>query len=183
MGTLKTTNIQTITGSGTLTLGTSGETVSFASGVTGLNYPAFHAFISSNQTVSDSVDTKVQCDTELLDTDGCYDNSTNYRFTPTVAGKYFVFGQVRGDSTGADSLARVIVKIFKNGANAAAAQNFGSVTNYSNVYSPFVSVILDMNGTSDYIELFGFVDSASGTPEFVSGTVPISHFGAYRIGT
>ena len=34
MGTLKTTNIQTITGSGTLTLGTSGETVSLGSGVT-----------------------------------------------------------------------------------------------------------------------------------------------------
>ena len=34
MGTLKTTNIQTITGSGTLTLGTSGETVNVPSGVT-----------------------------------------------------------------------------------------------------------------------------------------------------
>ena len=34
MGTLKTTNIQTITGSGTLTLGTSGETVALGSGVT-----------------------------------------------------------------------------------------------------------------------------------------------------
>ena len=34
MGTLKTTNIQTITGSGTLTLGTSGETVSLGSGAT-----------------------------------------------------------------------------------------------------------------------------------------------------
>ena len=34
MGTIKATNIQTITGSGTLTLGTSGETVSVGSGVT-----------------------------------------------------------------------------------------------------------------------------------------------------
>ena len=34
MGTLKTTNIQTITGSGTLTLGTSGETVALGSGAT-----------------------------------------------------------------------------------------------------------------------------------------------------
>ena len=34
MGTIKTTNIQTITGSGTLTLGTSGETISVPSGVT-----------------------------------------------------------------------------------------------------------------------------------------------------
>ena len=34
MGTLKTTNIQTITGSGTVTLGTSGETFALGSGVT-----------------------------------------------------------------------------------------------------------------------------------------------------
>ena len=34
MGTLKTTNIQTITGSGTLTLGTSGETLTVPTGVT-----------------------------------------------------------------------------------------------------------------------------------------------------
>ena len=33
MGTLKTTNIQTITGSGTLTIGQSGETVEIPSGV------------------------------------------------------------------------------------------------------------------------------------------------------
>ena len=183
MGTLKTTNIQTITGSGTLTLGTSGETVSFASGVTGLNYPAFHAYLSPNQTVSDNVNTKAQCDTELLDTDNCYDNSTNYRFTPTVAGKYFVFGQVRGDSTGSDSLARVLTKIYKNGVNVVSANNFGSVTNYSNVFSPYVSIILDMNGTSDYVELFGLIDSSSGTPEIVGGTVAVTHFGAYRIGT
>ena len=39
----------------------------------------------------DSATTKAQIDTEILDTDKCYDNSTNYRFTPTVAGKYYVY--------------------------------------------------------------------------------------------
>ena len=34
MGTIKTTNIETITGSGTLTLGQSGETISVPSGAT-----------------------------------------------------------------------------------------------------------------------------------------------------
>jgi hypothetical protein len=34
MGTIKTTNIETITGSGTLTLGQSGETITVPSGVT-----------------------------------------------------------------------------------------------------------------------------------------------------
>ena len=42
MGTLKTTNIQSISGSGTVTLGTSGETFAVGSGVTTtVNRPAF----------------------------------------------------------------------------------------------------------------------------------------------
>ena len=84
MGTLKTTNIQTITGSGTLTLGASGETLALGSGVTSnIMYPAFEAQLTSTQSISNSTDTKVQFDTEVFDTDNCFDNSTNYRFTPT----------------------------------------------------------------------------------------------------
>ena len=61
MGTIKTTNIETITGSGTLTLGQSGETISVPSGATinlsnatqtgvgGVNTPAFFAYLNSNQ--------------------------------------------------------------------------------------------------------------------------------------
>jgi hypothetical protein len=40
--------------------------------------------------------TKVQIDTEVFDTDRYYDNTTNYRFTPLVAGKYFVYGNIMG---------------------------------------------------------------------------------------
>ena len=47
MGTLKTTNIQTITGSGTLTIGQSGETITIPSGVTATN---FVAGVSSSST-------------------------------------------------------------------------------------------------------------------------------------
>jgi hypothetical protein len=30
----------------------------------------------------------------VFDTDSCYDNSGNYRFTPTTAGKYFFMFKV-----------------------------------------------------------------------------------------
>ena len=97
----------------TLEIGSSGDTITTATGAKpSFLYPAFEAYLSSDQTVSDSVDTKIQLDTELFDTNNNFDNSTNYRFTPTVAGKYFAFGQVTGDSTGADSVARVITMIF-----------------------------------------------------------------------
>ena len=53
--------------------------------------PAFQAYLSSIQTVVSGATTKITMDTEDFDTDSCYDNSSNYRFTPTTAGKYYVY--------------------------------------------------------------------------------------------
>ena len=69
MGTLKTTNIQSISGSGTVTLGTSGETFAVGSGVTTtINRPSFFAYLNSTQSIDDSTDTTVQMAAELWDT-------------------------------------------------------------------------------------------------------------------
>ena len=72
------------------------------SGISGQNYPAFEAYLSANQTVSDNAVTKVQFNTKLFDTDSAYDNSTNYRFTPGVAGKYFIYSSIQNE-TGANN--------------------------------------------------------------------------------
>ena len=82
MGTIKTTNIETITGSGTLTLGQSGETISIPSGATldlsnatqtGVgesNTPAFSVRQTTNQTgISSDTLTKISFQAEDLDTD------------------------------------------------------------------------------------------------------------------
>ena len=107
MGTIKTTNIEPIADNGTVTLGSSGDTFTVPSGVTvnmssatqtgvgGVNTPAFEAYQSAIQTgVGDAVWTKLSMNTEAFDTDSMYDNSSNYRFTPTTAGKYFVFANI-----------------------------------------------------------------------------------------
>ena len=64
--------------------------LSFASA--GGNAPAFMANRSANIAVTNNARNKVQCDTEIFDSGGQYDNSGNFRFTPTTAGKYYVFG-------------------------------------------------------------------------------------------
>ncbi len=90
MGTIKTTNIQSITGSGTVTIGQSGETIDIPSGVTfdstgatvtGVltNTPAFQAYMNSTQTVSSESTTKINIDTEEWDTDSNFD-TTNKSF-------------------------------------------------------------------------------------------------------
>ena len=73
--------------------------------------PSFKAQLSSNQTISHATYTKINFDTEVYDTDGCYDNSTNYRFTPTTAGKYVVYGQMRVDTSNSVLDKSMIVKL------------------------------------------------------------------------
>ena len=50
---------------------------------------AFSAYGNSGQSISASTQTVVQYEHENFDTHGCFDTST-YRFTPTVAGIYFL---------------------------------------------------------------------------------------------
>jgi hypothetical protein len=71
--------------------------------------PAFEAHIGTSTTFADATVTKVQCDIEEFDTDNCYDNSTNYRFTPTVEGKYFVYAYTRIIGTVSNSLVQIIL--------------------------------------------------------------------------
>jgi len=192
MGTIKTTNIETITGSGTLTLGQSGETVSVPSGATldlsnatqtgvgGTMTPAFHAYLSSNQSVSSATFTKAQINTEVYDTDGAYDNSTNYRFTPQTAGKYFFYGMVfiDGASSGGTT-GQLITEIRKNGSSAAYSNI--NIYNYTNGADGALNVfnLIDMNGSSDYVELWSY-NRNSGTNNFIAG-IQNTFFGGYKI--
>jgi hypothetical protein len=181
---------QSSQGSGTITLGASGETITTASGakfsgITGQNYPAFEAYLSADQTVSDAAIVKAQIDTEIFDTDNCYDNSTNYRFTPTVSGKYFVYICVTGDAVNNSTCQWVFSKLYKNGSvyKEAIIQFTG---NYGRMASVPISAVIDMNGTTDYLEVYGGVNTSGGANGQIHGNVANdkgTYFGAYRIGS
>ena len=175
--------IDTRSGTSTLTLGSSNAgTIALGSGDVQSNflYPAFLAYLSSNQTVSNNTVTKISCDTESLDTNSNYDTS-NYRFTPTVAGKYFIYGATQ-TSTDASALSFAQAIIYKNGAYASenTIDFRGGSGGASNIV--FTSVIADLNGSSDYVELFGRINSSS-NHSFQGGSFPINYFGGYRIGS
>ena len=193
MGTIKTTNIETITGSGTLTLGQSGETVTIPSGCTitnngtqtgfgGTMTPAFMAYLSSVQTISDNTFTKIQFDTEVLDTDNCYDNSTNYRFTPTTAGKYFVHCYTASLAGGNGDNLRNYQALYKNGSQAQL-QNLDTRDGGGfRILSINSTYVIDMNGSTDYLEIFYTADSNSGSSISVTGgSTEHSFFSAYKI--
>jgi hypothetical protein len=148
--------------------------------VSNLMYPAFEAYLSADQDITESVDTKVQFDTEVFDTDNCYDNTTNYRFTPTVAGKYFVYLFIRGDSKDVSKLDFLFSRLYKNGSIYRESlidlrNNFGRQATTS------ISTVVNMNGTTDYLEGFLRVDTQATTPKAESNNNSC-YFGAYRIG-
>ena len=146
----------------------------FVSGVGGTNTPAFYATrTSSNQSLTDLTWTKAQVNSELFDSDGCYDNATNYRFTPTTAGKYVFFAnsQMSDNSSAYESNS----KFYKNGS-ATTEQTYTYIPN-TGVFSQMLVSIFDMNGTTDYVELYVRGDSTGTTPLYSTG----SNFGAFKL--
>ena len=173
-GILKVGEITTSTGSGNITIG-SGVTLQS-------NVPAFEAYLSSNQTVSSNdTSVKAQIDTEVFDTDNCYDNSTNYRFTPTVAGKYNVnFFSVGASASGNSDCDKVIVSLYKNGSRyRESLVNFQN--NDGNGSFSGGTAVVDMNGSTDYLEVYVRIDSSGGGTGQINAS-DRTWFGAYRIG-
>jgi len=128
------------------------------------NMPAFRAYSSGNQTISNSTYTKITLNNKNFDTNNNFDLTTNYRFTPTIAGYYQINGQVFfiGNASG-----QVQIAIYKNGTQ----YNFGSGTN-NNVNiggQVVVSDLVYMNGTTDYVELWGWQGSGGNLNTYTSG--------------
>ena len=155
------------TGSGTfsrLGIGTAGQVLQVNSGATapewaapaGSSGPAFSAFrATSTQSFSANTWTKVELNAEDFDTDACFDPTTNYRFTPNKAGKY-QFNNVL--NINASTSNRLLIALYKNGA--AEMRIFDDNVNSGAVEGG--SALIDMNGTTDYIELY--VQSAATSP-------------------
>jgi hypothetical protein len=134
------------------------------------NMPAFSAYQSSNQSFSANTQTKVTCNIEEFDTNNNYDNATNYRFTPTVAGYY----QVNGATTLGSSVTSCTLSIYKNGTQYKE----GALSN-SNIAYPMATAncLVYLNGTTDYIEMYVYANGAQST----QGVSYITYFQAAMI--
>jgi len=153
-GTLKVSNIETSSGSGTITLGQSGETVDFSNATTTLssamkNSPSFQAIKSGNQSIPDNTFTKLQPDTENWDTDNAYDNSSNYRFTPQTSGKYVLHGFCQNNSS--TNITYIQLAIYKNGSVVETSTLDSGDADYDTAQ---ITRVVEANGSSDYFELY-----------------------------
>jgi hypothetical protein len=115
--------------------------------------PAFSAYQSTLQSIASSTLTKIQLQIEEFDTNSNFDSTTNYRFTPTVAGYY----QVNGSFAVTGSAATLLCSIYKNGAEFKRGVQSGAAA--SSGAQSVISALIYMNGSTDYIELYGFQNS------------------------
>jgi hypothetical protein len=145
--------------------GTNTVTIAAQTGTLNAAGPAFNAYLTATQNVSASTFTKVQLNAELFDTNNNFDSTTNYRFTPTVAGYYFFQGSfIAQQVSGTGSVA--LAAIYKNGTNIS--QNELTST-FSSGLTMQTSILAYMNGTTDYVELYAYTN-ASVTPSLAPGS-------------
>ena len=135
--------------------------------------PAFSAYANVNQTLTTSTSTKIQLNSKFFDTANAFDSTTNYRFTPLVAGYYQInFSIVYAVS----ALGCAFASVKKNNADLCGVQ---LANNSSNGSSAAGSYLVYMNGSTDYLELFGLQTSGSnlstnstlGTQTYLNGTL------------
>ena len=141
-------------GSGTMTLAgpstNSNQTVTIpdATGtvmVSG-NMPAFSAYNNASQSISNNTLTKVLFQVEQFDTNNNFASST---FTPTVAGYY----QINAGLNFPSGVGIVSATIYKNGAEYQGGSQMSLQATYG--VRPIVSTVLYMNGSTDYVEIYG----------------------------
>lgn len=131
----------------------------------GVSAPAFSAYATGTTSISNSTWTKVTLGTEEFDTNS---NFASSRFTPTVAGYYQISAAVYMAGNGA--LTQAGVSIYKNGTAYKTAAASGS-----NASLPFnapqvcVSSVVYFNGSTDYVELYCFINDNATSPLYVGG--------------
>jgi hypothetical protein len=118
-----------------------------------VNGPAFSAYLNSAQTLSSTTFTKITLNAEEYDTANAFDSTTNYRFTPQVAGYY----QFNAQLSILSSPTSQIIALYKNGSVYIRLNNLNV-----NVECVSGSWMVYLNGSTDYIEMYGYLGTGQG---------------------
>ena len=177
MSKIEANTIDSISGTSTLTLGSSNaSTITLKSGATLTNFPAnTPAFMAhktdGNQSISSDTATLITFNTEVFDSDGKYASN---RFTPTVAGKYMIGCSLRNVSV--SSAATLFLMIRKNGSERLAVITRPD-SNGGDAGSQLHGII-EMD-SDDYVEIY--LDSSDSSATIKSGSNLESYFYGYKI--
>jgi hypothetical protein len=154
MSVIKVNQIQTANGVIMANLNSSGANIGFqlASSLA----PVFNCYASSTFTVASSTNTKIPINTKIFDSNSNFD-TTNNRFTPTVAGYY----QVQGACflSPPNNTSGFILTLFKNGSEFQQLMRDQYEVNFNQM--PSGGTIVYLNGSGDYVELYVWQNGGS----------------------
>lgn len=119
-----------------------------------VNGPAFLVTKTNDQTITaDATAAKLTFNTKIFDTATAFSTST-YRFTPLIEG-YYQFSWGLFNSTA--GVTRLQSSIVKNGTTTY----YGSDVLATQSYLSAGSILLYMNGSTDYVEVYGYCKGAN----------------------
>ncbi len=155
------------------------------------NKPFFEVYLSSDQTgIPHETNTKVNFNAEHFDPQGVYNTST-YRFTPGVAGKYYIYASILITATNTNnnlSLRRAGATLYKNGAETVAPGIYYQLAGNArggNEDAEFNQIPARLFGTviadaDDYFEVYGYGGNDNGTTDR-KFEAAYSVFGGYKL--
>ena len=136
--------------------------------------PVAQAYQSSAQTLSSNTYTLIQYQTEINDPNGCFNNTNGsvtlngltapaYSFTPNRAGWY----QVSAGLTMGSLATCITIAIYKNGTNDKLLSLTEPVYTQYGMYG---SGLMYLNGTGDYIQIYGRLQTGQALEASASST-------------
>ena len=160
------------------------DTYDFTGTVTGAGgnmTPCFEAQTSATQNLPDSSAAKMVANSVKFNVGSCYDGTTNYRFTPTTAGKYALYMNAVFDSSSTDDILQTQIFIYKNGSDIARSIVYD--TSKHHFQSDKLFLIDEANGSTDYYEAYVWCDISTGNTGQLKFTSAYqeNYFGAYKI--
>ena len=162
------------------TSGTTGLSID-GSGFVAPKVPLFQVVLTSDQTVTSNVVTKVDWSahgTVTVDNTSAWDSS-NERWVPQTAGWYSVSGQL-GFGTG--TVQAGIVRVYKN-SDIVSQQSSYMTSNSADDLATSTTSLIYLNGSTDYIELHGLARDASASTDVFFGSNGQCLFGAHLVST
>ena len=174
MSTLKVDTILKRTGTGTITVGQSGDTITIPSGATlnsagtntlnGIaNTPSFIATKTSNQTgVSDNTFTKVTWDNVVNDSNNGFSTSDNRYTVPSGQGGIYQISFTNYMGGASASFNYHQTRLYKNGSHLSPYSiEYNDDGFNTEAYNPCMSLCVSL-AAGDYIEVYGRLDVNSG---------------------
>ena len=126
------------------------------------NMPAFGVYLSSAQNITTGTFTKINFDTKEFDTANCF---TSGKFTPTVAGYYQLNAAMYFNSSA--SCQRGLILLYKNNGVIKNGNYMPPIVSDSLRGVAVVSSLVYANGTTDYFEVYGYIQATG--PYFDGG--------------